>query len=189
MDDFEIARLGRVRVVAIEKLEHLSVGDLGGRPRHDLHDPHVADRHHHLERPRIEGISDQHRRFVAEQSVGGAASSPELRIVHDVVVKEGRGMDELDDHCELDMPVAFVTQRAGGEQNQQRPQPLAAAADDVLGNLVHEDDVGCQALTNGAIDGREIVVDEPPNRGKVDRRRRRRDGKHGRCHRQPLQRP
>ena len=93
-------------------------------------------------------------------------------------------MDELDDHGELDMPVALVTQRAGGEQNQQRPQPLAAAADDVLGNLIHEDDIGREARANGAIDGREIVVDERPNRREVHKHRGGRGGKHGRRHRQ-----
>ena len=182
MDDLEIARFGGVRILAIEKLEHLSVGDLARGPGHDPHDLHVAERHHHLKRARVERVSDQHRRLVAEQGVCGAAPAPELRVVNHVVVEQGRGVDELDDHRELDVPVPVVTQRTGGEQRQQWPHPLAAADDDVLGDPVHEDDVGREACSNGAIDGREIVADEGLNRGEVGKHWRRRGGSLGRRH-------
>ena len=97
-------------------------------------------------------------------------------------------MDELDDDRELDVPVAFAAERTGGEQHQERPQSLAPAPDDMLGHLVHEVDVGRETVPNGAIDAREVVVDEGPNRGEIAKRRRRRSGKHGRCHPQPHER-
>ena len=97
-------------------------------------------------------------------------------------------MNELDDHGELDVPVAVVAQRAGGEQHQQWPKPLAAAADDVFGDLIYEDDVGCEASSNGAIDGGEIAGDEILYGGEIDERGSRRGGERGRCHRQSRER-
>ena len=81
-------------------------------------------------------------------------------------------MDEFDDHRELDVPARVVAQRAGGKQDEQRPQPFAPPADDVLGDLVHEDDVGLQARPDGAVDGREIGADERPDRSEIGERDR-----------------
>ena len=134
---------------------------------------------------RVERVSDQHRHLVAEQGVRGAASAPELRPVDDVVVEQGRGVDELDDHRELDVPVARVAERTRGEQHQQRTQSLAAASDDVLGDLVHEVDVGRESGPNGAIDGCEVVDDESTDGCEVAKCRRRPSGKHVQCRPQP----
>ena len=171
--------------MAVEELQHFAVGNLAGGVGHDPQHPHVAERHHHLARARVERVADQYRHLVAEHCVRGASSPPELRVVDDVVVEQGGGVDELDDYRKLDVPVAVVTERTRGEQHQQRPQPLAPAPDDVLRDLVHKSDVGRETVPNGAIDGREVVVDEGPNRGEVAGCRRRRSGKHGRCHPQP----
>ena len=164
------------------------MGNLAGGVGHDSQYPHVAECHHHLARAGVERVADQHRHLVAEQCVRRASPAPELRVVDDVVVQQRRGVDELDDDRQLDVPVAFAAERTGGEQHQQRSQPLAPAPDDVLGDLVHEVDVRRETVPNGAIDGREVVVDKGSNRGEIAKRRRRRSGKHGQCRSRPHER-
>ena len=51
---------------------------------------------------------------------------------------------------------------AGGEQHGQRPQPLAAVVDDVVGDLVDQRDVAAQAPHDHAVDVGPVVADERP---------------------------
>ena len=48
-DDLEVAFLRGFRVVAVEQLLHLALGDGIGGMRQDVHHAHVADLYHHLE--------------------------------------------------------------------------------------------------------------------------------------------
>ena len=47
-------------------------------------------------------------------------------------------MDEFDEGGRLDVGVARVPAGAAGQHHQQGPQALAAAGDDVLGDLVDQ---------------------------------------------------
>ena len=69
-------------------------------------------------------------------------------------------MDELDDRRELVMMYATVTEGAGGEDKERRPQALAATAYYVFGHLADQRDVGTEARANDAIHGLHVGGDE-----------------------------
>ena len=63
-------------------------------------------------------------------------------------------MDELDDRGEQRVLLAADSRaRVAASRTQHRPQALAAAADDVLGDLVDQHDVGGQARADQRVDG------------------------------------
>ena len=66
----EVARLVGVRVVAVHELQDLAGGNGVGRVCEDLHDPHVADIDHYLERARVQEIANEDARLVAEHGIG-----------------------------------------------------------------------------------------------------------------------
>jgi len=72
-------------------------------------------------------------------------------------VQQRGGVDELDDRRGLDVAVAAVAAGPGGEQHRQRPQPLAARADDVVGDLVDQCDVARQALDDDPVEASQFV--------------------------------
>ena len=76
-------------------------------------------------------------------------------------------MDELHDCRKLYVHVAVVAQRTCREHDDLGTHTLAAAGDDVLGDLVDENDVGGEPSPNRTIDGCNVLPDESLNRGKV----------------------
>ena len=69
-------------------------------------------------------------------------------------------MDELDDGGHLVMLITLIAQSTGGQQHKGRTHALAAAVDDVLGNLPDERDVGVQTPANDRIDGIHVRADQ-----------------------------
>ena len=57
----------------------------------------------------------------------------------------------------------LVAAGARGQHDAQRPQPLAAATDDVLRDLVDQDDVAGQPLDDGLVDALQVVHDQRPD--------------------------
>ena len=147
-----------VRVARVQELQHLALGDDVGGVGQDLQHTHAVDRHHELERPRIEEIADQHARRVAEHRVGRRVAAAQRGLVDDVVVEQRRGMDHLDDGGDFVMLRAAVTASRRCEEHQGRPQPLAAAGDDVFGDLADQDDVGGEALAQNPIHGVQVIA-------------------------------
>ena len=129
----------------MHQLEDLAFGDHVGRVGKDCQHPHPIDADHQLERARIEKIADQHRGGVAELGIGGGVPPPQLRFVDDVVVQQRGRVDHLDHGRQRVMIAAAIAAGAGREQQQARAKPLAAAADDVFGNLADQHDVGREA--------------------------------------------
>ena len=70
---------------------------------------------HQLERPAEQEIADQHAGRIAPDEVGGALAAARAGAVDDVVVEQGRGVDELDRGGEL-LVAAFPNNRAGCAQ-------------------------------------------------------------------------
>jgi hypothetical protein len=85
-------------------------------------------------------------------------------------------MDELDErggaHAGVASHCIIGAAGASGEYHQQWAQALAATADDVLGNLVHERHNAVQTGAYGGIDGRQIVGHEGADAVKLGCRRR-----------------
>ncbi len=57
-----------------------------------------------------------------------------------------------------------MVERPGDQQQQRGPQPLAAGADDVFGDLVDEHDVGPQAMPDQRVHRHHVVGDRQQQR-------------------------
>ena len=73
-------------------------------------------------------------------------------------------MDELDDCGEIMMVPPRVAAGTGRKNEQRRSQTLAAAADDVIGDLADQHDFRMQTVPNDFIHGVQIVGNESPER-------------------------
>lgn len=127
LDDLQVARLGGIGVVAVQQLQHLALGDAAGGMGKDVHDPHGAHIHHHFEGARIEEIPHQNTGGVAPDGISRVAMPALIRAVHHVIVKQGRGMDELDDGRQIDVtltPIAAGTRAQEHTQRRRRLPPL-----------------------------------------------------------------
>ena len=145
VNDLLVIVLGRIRVMDVHQLLNFTRGDRVGGVGEYLHHAHVPDVHHHLERAGVEEVAHEHARLVTKDRVGRVLPATPIRGIHDVVVQQRCGVNELDDRCRSHMLLAFVAECVCGEQDDDRPEPLAAALHDVLGYLGHECDVGRQA--------------------------------------------
>ena len=77
IDDVEVARLARVRIVRVHELQHLALGNRVGGIRHDVHDGHTIEAHHHLKSAGIQEIADQNARGIAEFLVRRFMAAPQ----------------------------------------------------------------------------------------------------------------
>src|SRR5690606_9772512 len=120
-----VALFRDVGIVHVEQLQHLALSDDVGGVGQYSHDVQAARFNHHLEGARVEKVTDEHAGGVAEYRVGGLSPAPQCRLVNDVVVQQGGGMNELDHRCQQVMPVALVAQRPCHHQQQCRSYALA----------------------------------------------------------------
>ena len=161
LDHAQVSGFVGVRVAHVEQLQHLALGNGVGGVGQEPHHFRTLQFHHQLEAARVQEIPDQHAGRVPPHRVGGAAAASQVGLVDHVVVQQGRGMDEFDHRRQLvrirtDAPAGRLAQRAGRQQQQHRPQPLAAGADDVLGHLVDQHHVGGQPLADKHVHGRHL---------------------------------
>ena len=87
-------------------------------------------------------------------------AAPQLGVIHDVVVQQGGGVDELDDGAEVVHARAVVAAQAGRQDEQRRADALATAGQDVLRGLRNEGNVGIQMLGDGGFDLPQVGFDE-----------------------------
>ena len=78
-------------------------------------------------------------------------------------MQQGGGVDELDDGRRFDVLLATVAAGARCEHDREGAQALAAAADDVLGHLVHERDVARELAFDDRIHAAQVVLDQDPD--------------------------
>ena len=77
--------------------------------------------------------------MVVEAGVGRVLAAAQERLVHDVVVVERGLVGELDDAgCGDDLVGERVRSALGGQQHQQRPEPLAAGLQQMRGRFRDE---------------------------------------------------
>jgi hypothetical protein len=160
VDDLQIVGFGDIRVVAVHELQDFAFGDRIGRVGQHVEYADLAELHHHLKRARVQKIPNEHAGLVAEQCVGRFLAATQPGIVDDVVMEQRRRMNELHNGSCGDVGVALVARRLGRQQHRKRPEPLAAAMDDVMGDLVDESDVAAQALHDETVDGRPVLGNE-----------------------------
>jgi hypothetical protein len=74
-----------------------------------------------------------------------------------VVVEQGGGMDELDDRRQGVTALPPVTAEFGGGQKQERPETLAAAADQVVNDLRDEPNLRTEVYLHVFLDPFEVA--------------------------------
>ena len=150
----------------VQQLQYFAFGDQVGGVGENAHHAHVVGLDHHLERTRIQEIADQHAGGIAPQRIRGLASAAQVRFVDDVVVQQGRGVDEFDHGGEQDMFASAIAGRLRRQQYQHRPQAFAAAADDVFGDLVDQHHIRRQALADQCVDRSHVARNQSLRVGK-----------------------
>ena len=125
-----------------------------GKHAHDLN---VAQLDHHLESAGVEKITDEDARRIAPKVVCGPLPSAQGRMVDDVIVKECRRVQELDDGRKLHAVVAACAAGRGGEENNKWTQALAARFDDVRADFFDKGDVRRQTSRNEGVERGELV--------------------------------
>ena len=146
------------------QLVDLALGDHPRRAREDFEHLEAAVLDHQLEAAREQEVADQHARRIAPDDVGGALAAAKARAVDDVVVEQGRGVDELDRGGELVMAGAGIIEQPGAGERQHRPHPLAAAGDQMAGELGDQRDVALHPLEDDRVDMVEVGRDELDHR-------------------------
>ena len=89
--------------------------------------------------------------------------------VDDVVVEQGGGMDELDRGGELVVPHSGIIEQPRAGQGQHRPHALAAAGDEMAGELGDQGHLALHPLEDDGVDMVEVGRDQLEHR--VERRR------------------
>src|SRR5437016_5000852 len=159
-DDAEVVGLRREPAPLQLELEDLGLRHRHRRPCERLHHRPVVVAHEHRERLRVEVVTDQERGVVAPLGVRRRPPTPERRLVHDVVVDEGRRVEQLDDAREPHAPRPAVAGQPRGEQQEDRAQPLTAGACDVPAHLLDEPDGRIELALDLGLDRLEVVTDQ-----------------------------
>ncbi len=88
-----------------------------------------------LRGPGHQEVSGEDRQGVVPVRVGRAGPTAGVGLVDHVVVIEAPDVDQLDGDPCFDRPAVAVGSELGGEQGQQRPVPLTARREQMLGDL------------------------------------------------------
>jgi hypothetical protein len=81
-------------------------------------------------------------------------------VIDYIVVQQGGRVDELDDRRGFGVPQILRSTGSRRDQDHQWTKALAAAADDIFGNLIDQDDVTGQAVADNAIDFLQVSRDQ-----------------------------
>ena len=119
---------------------------------------------HQFEGAAEQEIADQDARRIAPDEVGGALAAAHARAVDHVVVEQGRGVDELDRGGELVVARAGIAEQGAAGDRQHRPHALAAAGDQVPGQLGDQRDLALHPLEDDGVDAVHVARDERDQR-------------------------
>ncbi len=150
------------------ELLDLALGDHRRRVAEDLEDLEAAVLDHQLECAAEQEIADQHACRIAPDEVGGLLAAARAGSVDDVVVQQRRSVDELDRRGELLVARSGIAKQAAAGERQHRAHALAAAGDQMAGELGDQRDLALHPLENDGVDAVHVVGDERHQR--VERR-------------------
>ena len=146
-----------VDVARLHQLKDLALGHRVRRGGDEFEDGHVAVVGHQMEGFGVEEIPDEDARRIAPDLVCGNLPPPGFRMVDHVVVKQGGGMDELDDRRQGVAALPPVAAEFRGGQEQEGPETLAAAADQVVDDLRDEPNLRTEVHLHVFLDPFEVV--------------------------------
>ncbi len=159
-DDVEIAFLGDVDPAGGGELIDLALGDDRAGAGQDLQHLEAAILHHQLERPAEQEVADQHAGRVAPDEVGGALATPQVRPIDHIIVQQRGGVDELDRRRQAVVARAAIAEQARARERQHRAHALAAAGDQMAGQLRDQRDLGLHARQDHRVDEVEVTRDQ-----------------------------
>ena len=134
-NDTQILALGNGEIFGQPQLQHFAFRDHGRRIGEDGEHDRGADFHHQLKRPAEQEIAHQNAGFVSPQHIGGGTAAAKRAFVDNVVVKQGRGMDEFDSRGELHVSISGTLELPRRNQRDQGSEPLAAGIHKMLRKL------------------------------------------------------
>jgi hypothetical protein len=117
-----------------------------------LNDPDVADLGQKIERFGIKKIADQNAGGVALEIVGRGSAASKDGFVDDVVMEEAGRMDEFNGGGQRKTVFARVAAKTRRDQQQQRPEALAPAVNEMMRNVGNQFDVGCDVPVEMRLD-------------------------------------
>ena len=141
-------------------LEELAFNHLLGEGDEELEYAEVAFFESGAEGLHVEPVSGEDALGVAPGSVGGGAAAAGVGFVDDVVVDEGGGVEHLDDSAQANAALAGAAEGFGGEQEEKWADALAAAGDEVAGDVSDDFDVGGGLAGELLLDGGEVVAEQ-----------------------------
>ena len=164
--------LGHRRIEAALELEQLALRHAADRVREDPEDVEVAVLDDHRRGPGVQEVAGQHGATVAPDRVGGGTPATQLGEIDDVIVEQGRGVEQLDRGTDLDAARSGVAAQLGAEQQQGRAQPLATGAEHVLAHQRDDLALGRELLPHRALDQGEVVANavESCRKGRIELR-------------------
>ena len=146
LDDREVRRLVQVEVAAVVDLLHLPLADLVGRVADPSAGAGGVERGRQVEGVGEEVVAQQDGGLVAPLGVDRGGVPADHRLVEDVVVHQGRGVDHLDDRREHAVRRRQAPAGAAREQHQGRPQSLPLEVGAVVDQVLHERETAAQLL-------------------------------------------
>ena len=114
------------------------------------------------ERRPEEEVPDEDRGGVPVCRVGARGAAPHVRLVHDVVVVERGEVGQLHPGGGRDDPLVDPVAELGGEQREERPEPLPAGRREVRAGLGDERVVMVDAGGDEVVDGPEAHGEPGP---------------------------
>jgi len=150
-DHGQVFVLGGRGILGGRKLHDLALGNHGGGRGQDIERLERADLHHHLEGLSEQEVANKHTGLVAPYHPGGRLASAHFAFVDDIVMQERGRVHELDGGRKLGVPVTPIACQVRHRHRQHRTQPLAARADQVIGNLGNHRDLGTGSRQNRGV--------------------------------------
>src|ERR1019366_1092885 len=127
----------RGRIVTEPSLHHFAFGEMDAGLRRGLHEMFI-EAAAYLERAAEQIVAGDQRRAKAIACEGRRLAATEQAAIDDVVVEEGRGMDQFERDCSIDGVGHFRIGSAACavyQQDERRPQPLSACVNGIVANF------------------------------------------------------
>ena len=162
VDEVEMAVTGDERAELLH-LDKLSFDHLLGEVGEQIEDVEVALLKRDLEGLHVEPVAGENALGVSPYGVGRGTAAADFGFVDDVIMNEGGGVDDLDDHAEADGSGSLVVKQLGGEQEEGRTQALTAALTQVFADLGNGLYVGNAVAAELAFDGLQVIPEKVEN--------------------------
>jgi hypothetical protein len=122
----------------------------------------------------VEVVTDQDADLISPDFSSGSTATPEVGVVDHVIVEERGGVDELDEAPQLVVLRPRVAAEAGAEEQQQRPDALPPAVQNMGPDRVDESDARVEVFPDLMFHPIEFMaIGVPDIRHALDGRNRR----------------